>query len=440
MDFGSPALHKGGVRIVWVIVLALLFVAGGFWFTAQARQGDRELPVYTVGAERMLHGEEIYRPAEDAKAFTYPPFFALPFVPLALLPASWQPAAWFAVNLVVLLGIGWFLQRWWGATGPLSPARTAWFWLLVLLLAFRHVASVFENQSHDLLVAGTAVLVAAAWCRGSSTAGAWAGVGAACKATPLLFVLLFSWRRRWPALLLMLASAALLTLLPDLLLPRADGRLWAVAWYEINLSKLAVAGPTSGVWGPLSFLNQSLTGTVTRLCTEVAAPGLFVEPGIAIADLDAAQIGMVTKAAMLLVLAAIGLGLWLRPRGGAGSAAAQRVFGLGEVSLIVCGMLLLSPQSSKSHFCVLLLPAAFAARRLLGEGLPRGQQVLLALLLLVSALLGTGMSKGLVGRAFGNRMLACGSVTWSCVALLLATVLAMRQPAARPSTNSTIAT
>ncbi|GAB4161347.1 MAG: hypothetical protein Fur0037_27980 [Planctomycetota bacterium] len=430
VDSRASRLHNGSVRALAAVALLSILLAGGAWFAREARAGDRELPVYVTAAERMLEGQEIYRPGEDRKPFTYPPFFALPFVPLALLPEGARPWVWFAVDFAILLAILRFLHR------RAGPACAGWkgaslHWIPVLLVAGRHVASVFENQSHDLLVAGVAVLVAASWERGRERAGALAGLGAAMKATPALFSVLFVLRRRWSALLLLIAAAIACSLLPDLLLPRRDGGSWAVAWAERNLGQVSVAGPTSGVWGAFSFLNQSLTGTLTRLLSSPDGPAPFVVPGVALADLSGAGLRVALALAMIAVLCALAWGIATpardRPR-------ATRA--LGEVGLVLCAMLLLSPQSSKSHFCVLLVPAAFCARELT-EGRARfGAKALFW----SSALLSAGTSKGIAGRELGNRLLAMGCVTASTVLLLATCVLLLRQPPARPSTNTTDAT
>jgi hypothetical protein len=99
-------------------------------------------------------------------------------------------------------------------------------------------------------------------------------------------------------------------------------------------------------------------------------------------------------------------------------AAMQRTIGLGEVAAIACGMVLLSPQSSKSHFSVWLLPAAFVADRLL-----RGRRdAWLWLLVAGVLLLGPLAGKDLVTRAVANKLNAWGNVTWCTVLLLAATV------------------
>jgi hypothetical protein len=88
-------------------------------------------------------------------------------------------------------------------------------------------------------------------------------------------------------------------------------------------------------------------------------------------------------------------------------------------------MVLLSPMSSKSHFCVLLVPVAFCVAELLY----RRRSVVVALLLGFVFVTGTLTTRELVGRDLGRELLARGSVTWSAFALLVATcVLLLRAP------------
>jgi hypothetical protein len=404
-------------------------VLGGWYFGYRAKDDDRELPVYVTGGERMAAGEEIYRRGADAKPFTYPPFAAVPFVPFALLPREWQPPAWFCVNFVILVAVAAWLHAFAQSTAPgEGPPRVVWFWVLTVVVGGHHVVSVFTNQSHDLFVAGAVVGAAAAWTRGRSTAGLWAGLGGAIKATPLLLFAVFAVRRRALAAALAAAAFAALSFAPDLLFPRTDGRSWLLAWYDVNLRGLEVGGTASaaGAWNPHSFLNQSLSGTLARLLTEVRFPGPFVDEHAAIAHLPAGGFRAVTLLLQVGVLALLAFGLLASARAVRSSRdpeALQRRIGLGDVAAVACGMVLLSPQSSKSHFCVWLLPAAFLADRVLRG--PR-DRVLWALLG-AAVLLGPLASKGIVGREFGNRLLAFGNVTWCTVVLLVATVRCLRR-------------
>jgi alpha-1,2-mannosyltransferase len=419
---------------LWLVLLAVM-VLGGFYFQHRAAAGDRELPVYVAGGERMAAGEEIYRGGQDRKPFTYPPFAALPFVPFGWLPASWQAPLWFEVNLVVLLGILALLQRFAARPAANGPPRLLWFWLLTVALGGHHVVSVFTNQSHDLLVAGALALLAVAWGRagwiGGLLAGCWAGAGGAFKATPLLFLGLFGLRPHVAAVLATAAVFGALSLLPDSLCPRQDGGSWFLAWIDL-LRGLQVGGTADvqGVWGAHSVLNQSLSGTLTRLLSVPAVGGTFVVENVALVDLGAGARRAVTIAVQLAVLALLGLAALLGRRAAApgADAAARQTVAWGEVAAFACGMLLLSPQSSKAHFCSWLFPAAFLADRALRGPRDRWLWPLLGAVFASGALL----SKGILGRDLGNRVLAYGNVTWCTVLFLLATLRALWTAARRP--------
>jgi hypothetical protein len=74
-------------------------------------------------------------------------------------------------------------------------------------------------------------------------------------------------------------------------------------------------------------------------------------------------------------------------------------------------------MSSKSHFCVLILPAAFCWFDFLYRRRDPLALVLLALFLVA----GTLTTKGLTGGALGEELLARGAVTWGAFAALGAT-------------------
>jgi hypothetical protein len=116
----------------------------------------------------------------------------------------------------------------------------------------------------------------------------------------------------------------------------------------------------------------------------------------------------------------------------ADAALAQRSVALGEVAAVACGMVLLSPQSSKSHFCVWLFPVAFVIDRLL-----RGPRDALAASLFVGAAVLGLLSKDMLavfGRQLGPLVLAYGNATWATVLLLAATVRCLFALAREPVT------
>ncbi len=291
----------------------------------------------------------------------------------------------------------------------------------LVLLAGRHVLSPLENQSHDLIVFLCVVLAGTAWSAGREvSAGWWAGLGAALKATPLLFLPVFLWQRRFRAAAVMVVVMPALTVLPDLLFPASDGISWTVAWHREFLGNIqpgeTAASPRA--WDPWCQLNQSLAGTLRRLLVPLP-PGR--DPILNQIDVSVLSAGPLTVRLVTLAgQGAIFLGLlWLTRRGALAGLTAQRAAWcrFGQVAALATAMVLLSPTSIKTHFCVLLLPATFC----LGEFLYQRRDAIVGLVLVAVFIFSTLTVKDLIGGTLGNPIMAAGSVTWCSLGLLVAT-------------------
>jgi alpha-1,2-mannosyltransferase len=393
------------VAVVFGVSLALPYL--------NPTPGDQE--VYALAAERALAGEQFYRP-DQTRAFTYPPFCVLYFVPFDGLSEPLRRGLFYFLNVTLLVGVVWLTSR------SLAPMRTAagppgWVSVaIVTVLAGRFAISPIEYQGHDLLVFLLTLLAVVAWSRSRwVAAGLWAGVGAATKVTPALLLPVFLWNRNWRAAGVLVATAVLLTFLPDLLLPGNDGRPWLLAWYGAFVSKIDVgtAAHASGAWSSWNLLNQSLAGTVYRLATFVPADSPLVF------DVSLLPLGRVPLKSLTLALQCCVLGvLAYATRPGLTrhvDERERRVLRMGQGAAVMCGMLLLSPMSSKAHFCTLLLPLTF----IVSDFLNRRRELVTGGSLLVVFLLGTLTAKDLVGKVPGDLLLAYGSLTWCTIACLL---------------------
>jgi Glycosyltransferase family 87 len=403
------AAHARRFGLGWLIV-AILIALGLPPFLHKGTGGASELPVYTLAGERIAASQEIYRAAEP-KPFTYPPFFAVLFISSPTTPLlAPRPAAiyvaWYLLNVVCLGIVIGVIHR--HLVAAFRDRLNRWlFWTIVAVLVGRNVAAVFGNHSHDLLVFLPIALGVDQYCRHRDrSAGVWYGIAAACKATPLLFVLPFAMSRNWRALAIMLASAAVATLLPDLLFPRTDGQLWVIQWLRTFVFHLKPGGPAdAGPWAADSILNQSLAGTLHRL---------FATPGALLVDAGAAGSRGIVCAGLLGVLALTAIAQRSLPASTAPADGAA--FRFGQAAAIVCGMVLLSPMSSKAHFCVVLLPIAYCVQQVLLHR-SRAQMAMLALF----GVINTASSKDLIGKAVGDWVLAFGPVTWATLLALIAT-------------------
>jgi len=381
-----------------------------------------ELRVYTLAAERMMGGEPVYRVGE-LKPFTYPPFFALPFVPLALLPEPLHKGLFFLLNAGMLGVILAVLAR---RVRPLAapPAarsdgpRLGHFWLAVGLVAGWHVNTVFEKQTHDFIVFLLLALCIDRWAAGrDGAAGVLAGLATACKATPALFVLPFLLQRRWRALFAMGLSAIAASFVPDLVFPASDGQSWAVTWYHDYARgvQLGESAATPGEWTAWNILNQNLAGTVYRLSTPVVETvGQF---DVSLWAPDHGTVRALTTGVQVAVLAL----LVLACRGGSVGPDGWRAVGIGGATL--AAMVLLSPWSSKTHFCVLLVPVAFCLGHLFFIRPDR----LVTALMVSCGVIGLLTAKDVWGRPLVNALLARGSVTWCALLCLVASVRILLQ-------------
>lgn len=402
-----------------VMIIGVVAVAG-----ALATRRPRDFPVYMKAAERIVRGEQIYRP-DDPPAFTYPPFFALPFAIWLPFPPRAQVLLWSLVNCGLLLATIALVARWIGPqirSGVANRGPHArWAWLAIGLLSGRFLISPLEYQAHDLIVLLLVLLGGMAWAAGrQGWAGGWMGLAAACKATPLLFLPLFAEQKRWRACMALVATLTIATILPDLAFPNRDGRLWCVSWYGNFVSKMNVgASPeAAGAWARWDTLNQSLSATLFRLSTP--ADKAFSHLNACLWPLTESQLRIVTIVVELGVLGVLVLALWPhRKTGWNDDDQAFVVF--GQVGATLCGMLLLSPVSSKHHFCALVVPIAFCVVYFLYR---RRDSVVGAGLLLV-LLLGTLGAKDIVGNQIGNRLQAWGGLTICTLGCLLATSWAL---------------
>ena len=411
MDAGlTLRLRKRTVAVLLLIAAALTMVV--------SRPGKSgELAVYMKAAERILHEEQIYR-TDDTAAFTYPPFFVLPAMPLMPLAPLVRARVWWFVNLC-LAGIILFLiaRLIWPivARGTENNRRLGWLLaLIVAVLAGRFFISPLEYKSHDLIVLVLIVLAGYAMAeRRDGWAGVCIGLATACKATPLLFLPLLCWQKRYRATACFLGVLAAATLLPDVLFPSPDGHLWVVHWYDKFVSKVQVDAPAqaAGAWSSWNMLNQGLAATIYRLTTPVESQGGMIN--VCLIHLQEASRQRLTLALELLVLGWLAWCTW--PRRMRVADHEQGLVALAQVGMVVCAMLLLSPMSSSQHFGALIVPITACATYCL---FCRRDPYIAAVLLLVFVF-GTLAARDLLGQ-YAVWPQAVGCKTWLSTALLTA--------------------
>jgi alpha-1,2-mannosyltransferase len=409
--------------------------------------------VYRTAAERYLRGESFYVPGENM-AFSYPPFFVLAYVPLALLPEAAARAVWYGMNFGLLGAIAGMTVR------MLRPAMEAGLGrrgprprvalLLIGVFSARFLISPIEYQSHDLIVYFLMMVAIWRWDAGEkSGSGVAAGAAAACKATPLLFLPVFLWQRRLRTAVVMTAIVVSATLLPDLFVRNPDGKLWVASWHEKFLSRVdaASAPEAEGAWNRWNMLNQSLSGTLYRLCTPIEKEDEWECCwNVCLVPVEGRALDRLAIGLKLAILAALAWITWPTRLGQMGPGE-QTFCRLGQGGALLAAMLLLSPMTSKQHFCVLLAPLSFC----LVDALYRRRDPLVWSALALVFLFGAVAGKDVLGSALHRQLAAYGSLTWctlvcfgTCGYVVARRARAARQarqaPGARPQENDEAAT
>jgi hypothetical protein len=296
--------------------------------------------------------------------------------------------------------------------GKQSLKSTIIFWCMVALVVGRYVTSPIENYSHDIVIAGFVFLAIRLWAnQKEGTGGAVMGVAAACKATPLLFLPFLFLQRRWKAAIVMGIVTVIVFKIPDYLFAKDVGS-WSGYWFSLVTNSLNQVEGTTKVanWTIWNQLNQSLAGTIVRL---FSTPTLSNKDAVDIhlTLLQPPTIKWIIFASRVAILGILVAALYKRPR------VPMKMRRFCEGAMLVCGMLLLSPMSSKAHFFLLLLPASLMVRFFIWEHRDR----IIGSILIVMFVYGTLTVKDLIGKEAGHAVLATGSVTWCTLLAMLGT-------------------
>lgn len=400
-------------------VLAALALAA-FAVKAAAGPGADWTKVYLPAAQRLAAGEELYQ--DKFVEFTYPPVNAwmmLPFVGLPTVPARLLWYLLSAVALIVLVRGAWALSGGGRLEGePPGPRREHIIAGLGLACAAGYVLDVLTNEQNDLLIGALVVLGCRLLARGRGTgAGVLFGLAAGIKCTPLLWAPYLLYRRQWAGAVLVPVVACGINLLPDLTHPPPGPDTRLGEWTRRFLLPMAGKEHQVGQWATEIEYNHSLNGLFSRwlMVDRDWKQTFFATQQLPPPRTDPGTVKLVALAATgLLVAFTVGCS-WVGDRRygratlGSGPPPTRQAL---EFSLVVVLMLLLSPQSSKPHFCTLVLPGFCLAR----AALAWPSRAILGLAV-AAAVLGLAANKDLVGPAVYDWLKWYGGITVGAVLL-----------------------
>ncbi len=405
---------------LWPVLAVAALLAAAFAYHAFHFAPTDWEKVYVPAAQRFERGEDVFNKHDG---FVYPPVAALLALPSAHADSLSVRFHVWLMNIVG--GTAMVVCGWWLTGGRFALKQSVREWMIAALGLPIFLGFFFEvlvNRQTDLLIGGLAV--AGCWqvVRGREwVGGVLVGLAAAVKCTPLLFAPYFLFVGRWKAATALVIAAVLANLAPDLFVPPPAGKPRLADWVERFLVPLGKSNENPGNWHAAEWSNHSLAGIVNRLSSYRLLPA---EKGIASASVESPPSPTVLKVIVygggLLLLAASAFVIW---------RSGRQADGLG-VGAVFCLMLLLSPMSSKPHFCVLAVPAWAVVR----AGLERRNWPLLVLAVL-AGLLELTAAKDLVRDRINTAAMWYGAIP-AGVLLLLAGCLWAKWTT-RPSSHPT---
>jgi hypothetical protein len=250
------------------------------------------------------------------------------------------------------------------------------------------------------------------------TAGGALGFAAAMKATPLIFLPYLIVKKRFAAAAVFTVVLLGVSFLPDLIFtPVGGGEGYFLAWLHHTAGPSLSIDPEAAArkfWVGANGLNHSLRGAVSLQIDEVAHPALHkaVTYGL--------DFVFIAFAALLIMV----------------RKPARNMIAI-DGSIVIIGILMLSPMTSRSHYVLLILPYVTLTMVMLRDQVTRGLGITV---LAVSFVLLTLTSNDLVGKrisdyAYLHSHLVIGALTlmiyiavivWNPAVLRSAKPLALR--------------
>jgi hypothetical protein len=399
-------------KAVW-IGLALVFAVGAVMYAKKASDERSAIIRWLYQVKQLQQGENIW----DRYMFPNPPIFPLTLYPLTWMPTLPAAMVWYAFKVGLAFAAIAMCFRMSRRDDDARPIPGI-IQLLVIALSLRPILSDLHHANNNLLILFLVVAALYAWRRSYDVlAGLALALAITYKVTPALFVVYFAYRGNWRVVgSTILGIGLFLLVVPSLFLgPSFNGECLAMWWHRM-LRPFVV----SDVVG-FREINQSMAGVLMRLLTE-SPPGearynprdglnlLSVEPRYVVWAIKGISVGM------------LGVLAWI-----CRTPASRRddPRWLGEFSLIVLAMLMISERSWKHHFVTLLLPFTFLAVRLWTNEIPRRVRWPVAIGLgLAGTLMLTTSSEvgGFFVEGEGHKLaLYYGMFFWAALVLFLAT-------------------
>lgn len=339
--------------LLWGILLLFLIVYG---ISIMNRSTDYW--VFQLAAQRLLDLESITR--YENMAYSYPPLFAVLMLPITLLPTwlgSW--IFYFMSLAATVISIKLTLSIFKKITASLLLTTTQINFILIasFLLGSRYIFNNLEHLQFDgfvflFIILTIFYVIEKRW----KYAAFFLALSISFKVTPLLLLVYFLFRKNYSLFAWSIIFLLGLNIIPEILFGIFRGESYNWEWVKLVVLKMDTQHLTTheitAIWPPNSIMNQSLKPWIYRLFTEnsVSIKGSDYSPNLFNFSASISSfISLILSGIMLIVSFVV---LWR-------DKLLNHFNLLGEISLVLCLMLLLSPVSSKPHFVTLIIGHLF---------------------------------------------------------------------------------
>ncbi len=405
----------------FVVLLALLSIK----YTYKAWESRSAIQRWQPQLLDLDNGEDIARKYQ----YPNPPVMAVLLYPLAKMPPVAMALSWYYLKVAMA-----FLAVLWTWQMVQGSGRLPWWSLLLAIgLSLRPIIGDLQHGNVNLLILLLCVGSLKLWMDGRDIgAGIVMALAISCKVTPGLFVFYFLIKRSWWTLA-GVAIGLLLFLWPGLVPAAVLGwdanQTQLYSWFDEMVKPFVIEGKVTP-----EHNNQSLPGLVFRLFTYSPSFTTYVDNIWTpveyhnLLNLDPVTAKRIVQAFMgLFALTMFFTCIQPRPTRRDGSEGkTNRTALVAEMGLVFLGMLLFSERTWKHHAVTLLVPwVVIAARFAQIPGWTREKGLLVGLTIL-SQLLMSLTSTGLlpdriakIGQVYGGFTIAFGLMSWAMLDIMV---------------------
>ena len=409
VSFGMPLTRSERLRRAVWIIFGIIFTVAAVLYFGKASDDRSAFVRWRPQVLQLMNGVNVY----EKMFYPNPPILPISLYPLMVLPTVTGAMIWFALKVAMAFAS---VRMCFAMVKEPGQTIPAWVEGAILLLSLRPILGDLHHGNNNLLIMFLVVSTLWAWRQGKDvTAGLLLGLAITYKVTPLLFLPYFVFKKSWKMVGVTLVSLVLyIGIVPSIVLGPQFNLVCITSWWKMIVDPYVSGGAVGDL-----HINQSLIGVITRLLSIGNGQGHYK-------PLVDANLVELNRDRVVLVLKVVSLGLVgllaLLCRTKTKRRDDPRL--LGEFSLVVLTMLLVSERSWKHHFVTLLLPFTYLGYRVSLEVLPKitRRSIALAMGLAGLLMLSTSDAGKMMADGRGDKVAqGYGMFLWAAVVLYVVT-------------------